>query len=50
MIHVNGDFSCKEVEIEKIITNEYKLSNTREAFEKAIHDKANTLKIMIYPN
>ncbi|MFC0273327.1 NAD(P)-dependent alcohol dehydrogenase [Metabacillus herbersteinensis] len=40
----------KEIDIEKIITNQYTLADTAEAFEKAIHDKTNTLKIMIYPN
>ena len=42
--------SSKEIDIEKMITNHYQLSDVAEAFEKAIHDKTNTLKIMIYPN
>ncbi|WP_121610003.1 NAD(P)-dependent alcohol dehydrogenase [Mesobacillus foraminis] len=42
--------SNPEIDIEKIITNKYPLNDTAEAFEKAIHDKTNTLKIMIYPN
>jgi L-iditol 2-dehydrogenase len=42
--------SKKAVDIEKIITNKYKLSDTSKAFERAIHDKTNTLKIMVYSN
>jgi len=41
--------AAKEIDIEKIITDKYSLAETAEAFEKAIHDKTNTLKIMIYP-
>ncbi len=41
--------SSKEVDIEKMITNQYQLTDVKEAFEKAIHDKTNTLKIMINP-
>ncbi|WP_281247273.1 NAD(P)-dependent alcohol dehydrogenase [Domibacillus mangrovi] len=39
-----------KIDIEKMITNEYPLAETAEAFERAIHDKTNTLKIMIYPS
>ncbi|KMY52399.1 NAD(P)-dependent alcohol dehydrogenase [Peribacillus loiseleuriae] len=41
--------ASKEIDIEKMITNQYQLSDAKEAFEKAIHDKTNTLKMMIYP-
>lgn len=42
--------SNSEINIERIITNEYQLSETAVAFEQSINDKANTLKIIIYPN
>ncbi len=38
------------IDIEKIITDEYGLDETSEAFEKAIHDKTNTLKLIVYPD
>jgi len=41
--------STNEIDIEKIITNKYNLSETAFAFDQAITDKTNTLKIMIYP-
>ncbi|MDM5336415.1 NAD(P)-dependent alcohol dehydrogenase [Fictibacillus enclensis] len=42
--------SKAEVNIENIITDKYTMEQTADAFEKAIHDKTNTLKIMIYPS
>jgi len=39
---------CFSTETE-LLTDKYSLAETAEAFEKAIHDKTNTLKIMIYP-
>lgn len=42
--------SAGGIDIERMITDSYELDQTEEAFEKAIHDKKNTLKIMIYPN
>lgn len=41
--------SSKTVDIEQIITGKYTLNETAAAFEKAIEDKTNTLKIMVYP-
>lgn len=37
------------VDIEQIITGKYTLEETAAAFERAIADKTNTLKMMIYP-
>ncbi|MEM1505746.1 NAD(P)-dependent alcohol dehydrogenase [Domibacillus sp. 8LH] len=43
--------SESKIDIEKIITDHYdSLQDVEAAFEKAIQDKKNTLKIMIYPN
>ncbi|WNS78992.1 NAD(P)-dependent alcohol dehydrogenase [Domibacillus sp. DTU_2020_1001157_1_SI_ALB_TIR_016] len=43
--------SESKIDIEKIITDYYdSLHDVEAAFEKAIQDKKNTLKIMIYPN
>lgn len=43
--------SEKKINIEKIITDHYYLlQDVGEAFEKAINDKENTMKIIIYPN
>lgn len=39
-----------KVNIERMITDSYELEQAEEAFEKSIHDKRNTLKMMIYPN
>ena len=41
--------SNKDVNIDKIITSKYSLDQTGAAFEKALQDKANTVKIMVYP-
>ncbi|GKU83560.1 NAD(P)-dependent alcohol dehydrogenase [Niallia sp. NCCP-28] len=41
--------SGDKINIEKMITDKYPLDEAAKAFEKAIHDKTNTLKIMIYP-
>ncbi|SCW43638.1 L-iditol 2-dehydrogenase [Paenibacillus tianmuensis] len=41
--------SKKIVDIEQIITGKYTLGETAAAFEQAINDKTNTLKIMVYP-
>lgn len=42
--------SSGKVNIERMITDSYELEQAEEAFEKSIHDKQNTLKMMIYPN
>lgn len=43
--------SQNEVNIDSIITAAYgSLDNVEAAFQKAIHDKSNTLKIIVYPN
>ncbi|TDQ41066.1 NAD(P)-dependent alcohol dehydrogenase [Aureibacillus halotolerans] len=38
-----------KVDITQMITGKYSLEETGAAFQAAIHDKANTLKMMIYP-
>ncbi|PPA70770.1 NAD(P)-dependent alcohol dehydrogenase [Jeotgalibacillus proteolyticus] len=43
--------SERKIDIEKIITDRFdSLQGVKAAFEKAIQDKKNTLKVMIYPN
>jgi L-iditol 2-dehydrogenase len=38
-----------EIDIEQIITDKYSLDETSQAFKKAVTDKRNTLKVMVYP-
>ncbi|MFD0714583.1 NAD(P)-dependent alcohol dehydrogenase [Paenibacillus sp. GCM10027626] len=42
--------SRKTIDIEQIITGKYALNETAAAFEKALGDKTNTLKLMVYPS
>jgi L-iditol 2-dehydrogenase len=41
--------SAGGIDLNPIITDKMKLEDTHEAFQKAIHEKRSTVKIMIYP-
>ncbi|MFB5674983.1 NAD(P)-dependent alcohol dehydrogenase [Paenibacillus terreus] len=42
--------SSGQIDAKSLITDRYPLAQTRDAMERAIHNKSGSLKIMVYPN